>query len=234
MCIQLQRLPASILGIYGPRKDLLPERMRLLHPDAAASLLAMEGTPRRLRISDMFRSAEASLNAVFEKRGVQRPGYSGHNFGFSIDIDVGDCMRRFGMNKRQLDEHLAACGWVCHRKDHALGDESWHYNFVSTGSEAARYLAASTRSTSTAPALEARIREHYGAAMDLSPTEVQGALRRLRLYSGAVDGDLGPLSRQAIRIFQRAWGLAITGSVDAITARTLAFVAAELVIAGAP
>ena len=41
MRIRLQRLPASILGIYGPRKELLPERMRLLPPDAAASLLAM-------------------------------------------------------------------------------------------------------------------------------------------------------------------------------------------------
>lgn len=230
MRIHLRRLPPGILGIYGPRRNLLPERMRLLAPDAAASVLALEGTPHRLRISDMFRSAESSLSAAAEKRGVQRPAFSGHNFGFSIDLDVADCMRRWRMNKRQLDDFMASRGWYCHRKDHRLAFEGWHYNFLSIGVEAARYLVASSRSASTAPALEAKIQDRYGAEMELSPVQVQAALRRLRLYSGALDGLVGPLSQEALRIFQRAWRLPVTGVADATTARTLAFVAADLVI----
>ena len=223
--IQLRPLPATILGIYGPGRDQLPERMRYLHPAAAASYLEIEATPQRLRVTDMLRSADSSLDAAERKSGVQRPGYSGHNFGLCIDIDVKDCMRRRKMAKATLDAFLAARGWYCHRKDHALAAESWHYSFLGTGAEAKDYLAASAQSTNTAAALEAKIVDLYGAAFRLDAAQVQAALRQLRLYSGAVDGMLGPLSRQAINAFQRAWQLPVTGSADARTQRTLAFVA---------
>ena len=84
--------------------------------------------------------------------------------------------------------------------------------------------------THVAPALEAWIQDHYGPAMVLSPIQIQACLRRLRMYSGALDGELGPLSCQAVLVFQRAWGLPATGKANAITQRTLAFVSADLVI----
>jgi hypothetical protein len=228
MRLRLRKLPARILGIYGAGKDELPERMRYLEPEAAESYLALEGSPRRLRVSDMLRSAESSLLACQQKRGVQPPAFSGHNYGLSIDVHVADCLRRFRMDKRTLDGFLAAAGWHCHRKDHALGAESWHFNYLGRGAEAHRYLAASAKASTTLAALEAKIQDRYGAAMKLSAVAIQTALQRLSMYSGALDGDLGALSKQAIQVFQRAWQLDPSGKPDARTQRTLAFVAADL------
>lgn len=225
--VPVRRLPASVLGIYGPRRNLLPERMRYLHPDGADSFLRLDASPQRPRVSDMMRSPESSLQALREKRGVQPPAFSGHNFGLSIDLDVKDCMRRWRMSKAQVDERLARAGWYCHRRDHRIASECWHYNFLGVGAEAARLLRACDRRT-TAGGLEARIQELYGPALTLSPLAAQAALRRLRLYSGDLDGKLGPLSREALRIFQRAWMLAPTGELDAVTQRILAVVASEL------
>ncbi len=42
-------------------------------------------------------------------------------------------------------------------------------------------------------------------------TEVQDGLKRLGLYSGAIDGDMGPQTVNAIRAFQRSNGMAETG-----------------------
>ena len=98
MKLKLTPLPATVLGIYGPSKDTLPERMRYLHPEAAASYLKLDAGPHRLRVSDMWRSAEASMRARNEKRGVQAPGRSGHNYGFCIDLDVDWMLKQHGWN----------------------------------------------------------------------------------------------------------------------------------------
>ncbi len=230
MCLRLRKLPATILGIYGPGKNILPERMRYLEPEAAASYLGLEATSHRLRVSDMWRSADSSLSASLEKRGVQRPAFSGHNFGLSIDLDVRDCMDRLHMSKRALDDFMASQGWYCHRKDHVLDAESWHFNFLGVGEEGQRYLTKSARAQSTAPALEAKIQELYGADLDLSALQVQAALRRAHLYTGDLDGIPGPMSRRALLSFQRAWDLPATGVADSVTQRTLAFVTAEVEI----
>jgi len=230
MCLRLRKLPATILGIYGPGKNSLPERMRYLEPEAADSYLALEATPQRLRVTDMWRSADSSLQASLEKRGVQRPAFSGHNYGLSIDLDVRDCMDRLHMSKRALDDFMASQGWYCHRKDHVLDSEGWHFNFLGIGGDAERYLAQSARAQSTAPALEAKIQELYGADLDLPALQVQAALRRAHLYTGDLDGILGPMSRRAILSFQRAWELPATGVADTVTQRTLAFVTAEVEI----
>ncbi|HKP59451.1 MAG TPA: hypothetical protein VJV78_22160 [Polyangiales bacterium] len=55
MKLKLAPLPATVLGIYGPSKNELPERRRYLHPDAATSILKLEAGPHRLRVSDMWR-----------------------------------------------------------------------------------------------------------------------------------------------------------------------------------
>jgi localization factor PodJL len=44
---------------------------------------------------------------------------------------------------------------------------------------------------------------------------VQSELARRGYYSGSVDGVIGPSSRQAIRAFQAAQGLPVTGIIDA-------------------
>jgi hypothetical protein len=223
--LKLTALPASILGIYGSERNELPERMRYLHPDAAASYMAMEAGPQRLRVSDMWRSAEASLRARSEKRGVQPPGRSGHNFGFCIDLDVDWMLKQYRWSKQELDRYMNEHGWYCHRKDHERESESWHFNFF--GAESAKYLAAAQGSRSTAAGLEQKIQDVYGSSFKLSASETQAALQGLKLYGGAIDGEIGPLAREALMAFQRSWSLPSHGDLDADTQRLLVFVTSE-------
>jgi len=43
---------------------------------------------------------------------------------------------------------------------------------------------------------------------------VQSALRHIGLYAGPIDGDIGPRTREALKTFQRAHGLADSGQLD--------------------
>jgi hypothetical protein len=52
-------------------------------------------------------------------------------------------------------------------------------------------------------------------------TQVQVQLQNDGYYAGPVDGDLGPMTRQAIAAFQADHGLAVTSSVDEPTLATL-------------
>lgn len=62
----------------------------------------------------------------------------------------------------------------------------------------------------------------YGdMAPDEIVSEVQEALRAEGYYFGAVDGELGPLTRQALAAWQRDHGLAITTVIDEPTVRSL-------------
>lgn len=230
----LKRVP-GVLGIYGtkpiggvPAGDYFPASAALLHPDAAAAYLAVEaGTGKKLRVSDMFRSPEASLQAMQTKAGVQPPGYSGHNFGFSIDIATDACLATFAMNKAQLDSMMASYGWYCHRKDHARGMEDWHYNHFGLGDAAAPYLAACANSVVTSSGVEAKMVALYGASFKQDTLELQTLLQKLKMYGGGLDGDFGPKTQQAVLAFERAWMLPMDGQPDAKMMRTLATVASE-------
>jgi hypothetical protein len=219
MRLDLTPLAADeVIGIYGPKKDQLPERMRFLHPAAAASYREHLSA---VIVSDMLRSAESSLLARRERRGGMRPAYSGHNYGFSIDIDVGATMKKLGFKtKPELDAFMQVAGWYCHRRDGKTGHEAWHYNHG-----IAEFIQPKDTHTSTA--LERKIIAFYGKSFALSPVEIQTALAELKLYRGAIDGKIGPLSKEAIQAFQRAWLIAETGKIDTLTTRTLAFVSAE-------
>lgn len=209
----------AVHGIYGPSKNQLPARMRFLRPDAAASYLQLSDF---LVVSDMFRSPESSLQAVREKRGAQPPAYSAHNYGLAIDIDIDAAKRRWrAPSKAELDARMESSGWFCHRRDHGTGHEAWHYNFLGVGTEIPPHLS------NTASTVEARIVELHGAQLAPDDAASQEMLTKLRLYAGDIDGDIGPLSREAIRVFQRAWGLPETGGLEPRTRRTLAYVSCE-------
>ncbi len=51
--------------------------------------------------------------------------------------------------------------------------------------------------------------------------EVQSALQELGFYQGAIDGDVGPETRAAIRAYQAENGLGVTGRIDAGLLRLL-------------
>jgi hypothetical protein len=227
LTLKLTTLP-SVLGIYGAQKDMLPMRMARLHPDAAAAFHAAEtALGQRIRVSDMFRTAEQSLQAMQEKSGVQPPGFSLHNYGIAIDVAVDAMLPAFRGDKITLDAFMRGFGWYCHRKDNKRGSEDWHYNYL--GSEGPALIAQySPKSSNTSAAADARIQALYGPELKLDEKEVQECLAFLKLYSGEIDGKIGPRSQQSIMAFQRAWKLPATGEVDPKTERTLAYVASSI------
>ena len=233
--LSLTKLAAyDVPGIYtiGGQPGQMPERARFLHPYAAASW--MKDLRQYLVVSDMLRTAESSLAAVEAGRGAQPPAYSGHNYGFSIDIEVDKAMKKLGLKtKTQLDAWMVERGWWCHRVDHQRGSEDWHYNYlrlyrdlgITPGDPT---IAGSVKST--AGYLEALIIAVYGTYLKPDDTTCQFMLQTLKLYSGKIDGAIGPLSKQAISAFQRAWHLKDTSVLDDKTRRTLAFVSCTKVV----
>lgn len=231
MILVLQRLPADkVRGIYTIDKipGRMPARALYLHPHAAASFLA--DLAPCITVSDMLRTAESSLNAVRTGRGAQRPGYSGHNYGFSIDIEVSEAMRALGFKtKRLLDDWMATRGWFCHRRDHLIEHEAWHYNFLKLA-ELRGGPPLLPAGTITSDELERLIQIVYGVELQPGDRDCQSMLALLHLYRGAIDGIIGPLSREAIAAFQRAWELTVDGTLGPKTRRTLAFVAAGRIV----
>lgn len=219
------------LGIYVVKgvPNSMPPRVCWLHPEAAAGFVALEAAWSGGVYSDIARSAEASLAAMTSKAGVQPPGWSGHNFGFSVDWAVDETIRRTGRTYAELVQLAAGAGWYAYRRDLRRGSEDWHLNWL--GPHAGSVLAAvdPLKPGTWAAAAEGMIQRFYAPDFALSLQEAQEALGRLKLYSGAPDGAWGPLSTHACAAFQRAWRLPDSGMLDARTARTLAFVAAEQV-----
>jgi hypothetical protein len=87
--------------------------------------------------SDMYRSSLGSLKAYCDpnKKGVQKPGYSGHNFGISVDLAVDATMKRHKISYDKLVNTLIAWGWTPYAgitKDAKYQNgvsECWHFNF---------------------------------------------------------------------------------------------------------
>ena len=223
----------DVPGIYtiGGQPGQMPERARWLHPHAAQSWMA--DLRQFLTVSDMLRSAESSLHAVESGRGAQPPAYSGHNYGFCIDIEVAAAIKKIGLkNKTQLDAWMVERGWWCHRVDHKLDAESWHYNYLRLYRDLGITPTDPTISpkvTTTAGYLEGLIVAVYGTELKPADPACQFMLATLKMYAGKIDGAIGPQSRSAISAFQRAWSLRDTGALDDRTRRTLAFVSSARV-----
>jgi hypothetical protein len=178
LILQLTGIPADrASGVYviGGVAGRLPDRARFLYPAAADSYLGPLNEV--VVVSDMFRSAESSLAAVRSGRGARAPGFSGHNYGLSLDLDVRATMRRLGVrSKTELDEWMEKAGWYCYRRDHAmtsLKGECHHFNFLGVGTE----ISPKVRSTSRY--LEARIVSLYGDGFRLGTIGAQRALEAL-------------------------------------------------------
>jgi hypothetical protein len=216
LTLELQPLPADrVRGadvINGVPKRL-PLRSLFLHPRAARSFL--DQLADRIVVTDMFRSAEATLVAITTGAGSRAPAFSGHNFGFSIDVEIDRALRDLGLNKSAFDGWMHERGWVCGRDDGARGVDDRHYDFLRAAD-------------AEAPDVEHQIRAVYGHDLFPELEECQTLLRRLRMYNGVVDGALGPLTAEALGVFQRAWNLGGDARarrvLDPRTRRTLAYV----------
>lgn len=201
MIIPLVRVPRC-RGSYDIDGDGKPQEMPLralwLAPDAAESF--SRDLADHVVVSDMFRGPDSSLAAKRAGRGAAAPGYSAHNYGRAIDINIRETMRELGLGtKAELDTWMDAHGWRCWRRDHAMASEAWHY-YWTTGVEwrgvpMLEWQAACERDF---PAVGATGRHDAYAR--------QSALSVLGYYSGECDGKWGPLSRAAAHAFERAWG----------------------------
>lgn len=227
----------EVFGIYstkdGVKGPLMPKRARYLEKAAkqkfieADRALAAMKPGARLRVSDMRRSPESSRDARKRKNGVQPPAYSGHNFGFSIDTDTDWILKTMGWTKAQLNRFMEEHGWWCHRRDDKTGFESWHWNML--GPDSPHYIAMTKGGTGAwQNAVSAKIMDRYGSKFVLTPKQIQLHLRKLKMYSGEIDGSLGKLSVSAAQVFCKAWDLKWTSFDDRKFQRTLAFVCAEL------
>lgn len=224
--LKVVRVP-SVVGIYGKSGTEFPARMSYMLSEAAKAY-AEAAKALSLRVSDMFRTAEESLRARAQKAGVQPPGFSAHNYGLAIDIDTDGVLKANKMTKPQLDKAMESYGWFCHRKDGKRGMEDWHYNFFGVGPAAKPWLDACAKSTVRSSGIEAKIQATFGDQLKLTNEEAQVALAKMKYYSGEIDGIFGGGSKQALMAFQRAWRLPATGTLDAKTERTLAYVSAEV------
>lgn len=227
--LRLKKVP-GVVGIYGKTKDQFPASMSMLHPEAAAAYQQMLKEVGPVKVSDMYRSAEQSLKACREKAGVLPPGFSAHNYGLAIDIDVDHILTATKRTKQVLDTAMLSCGWWCHRKDGKRGMEDWHYTYLGVGKDAAPFLEEADESRNLQRATEAKIVAVYGDELVLDQFEVQAALKKLGLYSGSIDGLLGPRSAESLAAFQRTWCLKETGKLDTKTERTLALVSADRLV----
>lgn len=203
--------------------------MPFLAPDAAAALMAVEKDLPGLAYEDMWRDPAASLLARRTNPNGQLPGYSTHNFGLAVDLDMKTILKEGKL--RYLEDIIKLMkkrGWYCHRRDGEAGHfDSGHFNFLGVGS-AENYLSKCTFDPKTwqIPA-ELCIWDRHSKDFQLSAVEVQQNLSKIGFYAGPATGERDGYTREAILAFQRAWDLPQSGSADLAFCRVLAFVTAE-------
>ncbi|MEA3639199.1 MAG: peptidoglycan-binding protein [Lamprobacter sp.] len=81
--------------------------------------------------------------------------------------------------------------------------------------------AASARAFSAEPIVPTEAADFEASLTDTQRRDVQRALRQIGLYRGSIDGQFGPLTRDAVKIFQRSRALPPTGRVDVDLMHTL-------------
>jgi len=230
MILKLLAMPPLLGPDDADYKGQVPTRMRFLAPDVGPALLQLNKDTGGYIYTDVWRSADSSLAARRVKRGVQRPAYSPHNYGFAVDLDLYGIMKKYHVKYPDIVEVMLAHDWYSHRRDGAGPDESesWHFNYL--GPDHDKYMAKVDINdhATWSNAVEMRIIERYGSDFSLSPTQIQSLLAQLKMYGGEIDGNLSSaLCREAVMAFQRAWDLAVDGDPGIMTQRTLAFVTAE-------
>lgn len=232
LVLHLRKL-GKVRGIYpskdGSIRDLFPARAAFMHPEAAAAFLRMEQQEGPFIYSDILRGADESRKACMAGRGSQPPGYSGHNFGLSFDIDVEGVMRERKWGFEKLAKALMTHGFHPYRRDYSRGPEDWHFNYL--GPYAQHILRKTKERAKWQFAAEEVIQSYYPGIAPLSSQDIQRSLKKLGLYSGDIDGDIGPLTKTAVNLFNQAWNIGL-GLMNERFHRTLAFVAAERVVEG--
>ena len=219
MKLALRQLPIYIRG------DV---RMKFLAPDATAALVAVEKDTDGLDYTDMWRDPTSCLVARRKKKTSQLPGFSAHNFGLAVDLDVKKILDSKKIHYEDLLHIMKKRGWICHRRD-GDGERPDSCHFAYLGDDPNLYLSRCNLDPITwHNAAEQRILERFGSHFQMSIKEIQHRLSELRFYSGPFTGQVDVYTREAIFAFQRAWDLVANGHIDNTLCRALAFITADL------
>ncbi len=175
-----------------------------------------------LIFTDIYRSPASSAEAYARKTGVAKPGYSGHNYGVSVDIAVDACLQRHSISYPDLVGSMIAFGWTPYqgaRLDSAYkrGKEDWHFNYIGdcSGSGSAQ--------------VNTWINKNIVFETDL--LSIQRMLTELKFYQGEIDGLPGKFTTEAIRKFQSAWApkaFGASGKLDELTVRLINIVSCKI------
>lgn len=217
MKLSLQQV-SSVRG--GVRRPFLAQ-------DAATSLASIEIDTDGLTYHEMWRDSVDSLLAR-RLKGSSLVGYSPHNYGLSVDLDVATILDQKKIRYEDLLWLMKRRGWYCFRRDGSQ-DQSGanHFNFLGEGAE--RYLSKSTQDPTTWQTVpELRIWERHSQDFRMETQEVQAGLAKIGFFTEPFTGQRDLYTREAILAFQRAWDLAQTGSPDMTLCRALAFVTADI------
>lgn len=202
----------------------------LLAPEAAASLAILETDTDGLIYTEMWRDPIDSLLAKRLVKGSPMVGYSPHNYGLAIEIDVAAILDKKKIKYDDLLWLMKKRGWYCYRRD-KIGDQPGAGSFNFLGGNPDTYLARCTYDpTSWATTGELRIWERHYRDFELDTKEVQTQLSKLGLFKEPYTGQIDIYTREAIMAFQRTWELNQTGTPDMTLCRVLALVAADLKI----
>jgi hypothetical protein len=222
MNLVLQQLSSTLKG---------PARAKLLAPEAAVSITVLEkDTDGKLIYNTLWCDATNTLMSKRTRMGIKLPGYDPHNFGLALDLDISVILDQMKITYEDLLYVMRRRGWYCHRRDGAADQQgSTHFNYIGDNNPDEYLKHASFDPLSWDTPIETRIYEKYITDFQLSPAQVQSALKKLGFYHGDIDGQYDGYNREAIMAFQRAWDLPESGTWNGSLQRALAFVAAEIV-----
>lgn len=188
-------------SVTGSDGQMVPSKA-LLRPQAAQACREVQDFFKDehgvdLHFHDMFRDAseQAAIKKKFGKYGTL-PGYSGHNFGMSIDIHVNRIFAQFRCSQKsyslkRLRQDLKQFGWV--HKESAM----WHFDYGN---------------------IESQILSEFGEIFNtrILVSDLEQVLSTL----GYDITDIRNLSK-TLAYFQRDFGLEDTGQMSKITRRVL-------------
>ncbi len=207
--------------VYGNK---IPSRMMYLRNDAWIKLKEA-CVDLRLFFSDIYRSPASSAEAYARKIGVSKPGYSGHNYGVAIDLDVQTTLKENATTYQHLCEYLIFHGWTPYQgtiSPFSRGKEDWHFNFIGS------FAKAFGGSSQVENWIQSNIK------FETSLVDIQRMLFYLKFYQGEIDGSGGPLTSEAIKKFKRAWlpakilSLGESDKLDDLTIRTINIVSCRV------
>lgn len=202
-------------------------RRPFLAHDAAISLASIETDTDGLVYSDLWRDSVDSL-LVRRLKGSSSVGYSPHNYGLAVDLDVPTILDQKKIRYEDLLWLMKRRGWYCFRRD-GVPDQAGANHFNYLGDDASRYISKSTQDPTTWQTVaELKIWERHSRDFRMETPEVQARLAKIGLFTEPFTGQRDLYTREAILAFQRAWDLIQTGSPDMTLCRALAFVTADI------